>query len=92
MPNPELEIRGEWGGGGGGWSTRPIVKGDPVSHPKFFWHFGPHIGPKIRGPPDPSPGSTTGLTLYNGKQGVSEGFPQKSANSHKRDGQVTAGK
>ena len=77
MPNPDLEIRGE--SGGGGQSSRPLVKGDPVSHQKkFFWHFGPQFGPKIRGPPGPSPGSTTGLTLYNGVQGVSEGFPQKS--------------
>ena len=85
MAHPDLEIRGEWGGGGGGGrSSRPLVKEDPVSPPKFFWHFGPQFGPKIRGLPGPSPGSTTGLTLYNGVQGVSEGFPQKSTtgNSH----------
>ena len=77
MAHPDLEIRGEWGGGGGR-SSRPLVKGDPVSPPKFLF------GPKIRGLPGPSPGSTTGLTLYNGVQGVSEGFPQKSTtgNSH----------
>ena len=80
MPNPDLEIRGE--SGGGGQSSRPLVKGDPVSPKKFFSHFGPQFGPKIRGLPGPSPGSTTGLTLYNGVQGVSEGFPQKSTNSH----------
>ena len=81
MPNPDLEINGE--SGGGGRSSRPLVKGDPVCPPpKFFWHFGPQFGTKIRGPPRPSPGSTTGLTLYNGVQGVSEGFPQKSTNSH----------
>ena len=83
MPNPDLEITGE--SGGGGQSSRPLVKGDPVSPPpqkNFFWHFGPQFGPKIRGPPGPSPGSTPGLTLYNGVQGVSEGFPQKSTNSH----------
>ena len=79
MSNPDLEIRGE--SGGGGQSSRPLVKGDPVS-PPIFWHFGPQFGTKIRGPPGPSPGSTTGLTLYNGVQGVSEGFPQKSTNSY----------
>ena len=83
MPNPDLEIRGE--SGGGGQSSRPLVKGDPVSPPKkIFLALRTSVWSKklIRGPPGPSPGSTTGLTLYNGVQGVSERFPQKSTNSH----------
>ena len=35
MPNPDLEIRGE--SGGGGQSSRPLVKGDPVSPQKNFF-------------------------------------------------------
>ena len=45
MADPDLQIRGEGGGGG-------LIK-------KMFRHFGPHFGLKIRGngPPGPSPGS-----------------------------------
>ena len=43
MPVPDLEIRG------GGWSSRPLDKGEgPVSKKTFFRPFGPQVGLKIR--------------------------------------------
>ena len=51
VPDPDPEIRE------GGWSSRPLDKGGGGGLEKFF--FGPQFGPKIRGEPDPSPGSAT---------------------------------
>ena len=56
MPDPDLEIRGGWGGGRGGRT---------VSKNNFFLSLGPQFGLKIKraegetGYPIPSPGSAT---------------------------------
>ena len=60
MPDPDLQIRGGVGwGGGGGWSSRPLDKGGGAGlQKKFFRPFGSQFGLKIRGwpsPPDPPP-------------------------------------
>ena len=49
MPDQDLEIRG----GGGVRSSRSLKKGGPGLEKKFFRHFGPHFGGKIRGDPGP---------------------------------------
>ena len=58
--DPDLQIRG---GGEGGRLSRPWDKKGPRPQKKFFSAL-PHFGLKIRreaAPPDPSPGSATGL-------------------------------
>ena len=71
MPDQDLEIRG---GGGGVRSSRSLKKGGPGLEKKFFRHFGPHFGGKIRGdpgPPGPSPGSATVKSLITGQGSIS---------------------
>ena len=54
MPVPDLEIRG------GGWSPRPLDKGEgPVSKKNFFRPFGPQVGLKIRWGGGGGPGPRT---------------------------------
>ena len=64
------------GGGGGGRSLRPVVKGDPVSPQKFFWHFGPQFGPKIRGLPAPCLDPPLGLLSITAYRVYQRAFPK----------------
>ena len=68
VPDPDLEIREVWGGGGG-WSSKPGDNRGAPRGPKFFFRpFGPQFGLKIKGgaPPGPSPGSATEVVAYGG--------------------------
>ena len=59
MADPDLQIRGE---GGGGHPDPEIMAGEGRGSPKKFSAFGPQFGLKIRGdpaPPGPSRGSAT---------------------------------
>ena len=70
VPDPDLEMRG----GGGGPVIQTLRKGGPGLEKKFFRHFGPHFGGKIRGdpgPPGPSPGSATVKSLIAGQGSIS---------------------
>ena len=68
MPFPDLEIRG------GGWSSRPLDKGEGPSPKKLFsalrasgWSKN-KVGGRGTGPPDPSPGSATDISPCKGIQ------------------------
>ena len=57
--NPDLQIRGEGGGGG---HPDPQIGGGR-SQKNFFRPFGSQFDLKIRGPPGPSPGSAAEMSL-----------------------------
>ena len=69
MPDPDLEICGE---GGGGHPNSEIRGGPPVSPPNFFRPIGPQFGLKIKWGgggarrPGPSPGSAAEVVAYGG--------------------------
>ena len=67
VPDPDLEICGE--GGGGGHPNSEIRGGPPVSPKNFFRPIGPQFGIKIKGGgrlPGPSPGSAAEVVAYGG--------------------------